>query len=174
MNERMPVHPIEVRGREYRVMVDENGRWWGIVDAAANAGAGQWASADTREGLRQVLLTVTRKAAATLDLPVLVFTRSGQRPRFVEAVARGRHGGTGNVVLETAGRREQVTDHWREREDYYRTMPELERQEGLVLYEAFVRASHQWEAWQNSRKVDLGKLVDAALERVATEPEAAP
>jgi hypothetical protein len=150
---RIEVHPIEVRGLRFTVLLDDDGTFHAYTDAGIEA-----ATAESRRDLASALSNVTKQALAAIRVPVT---------RLVDGKAwhgevTGIHPTTRNFQVRWAdGQRDQLSAI--RDSNLLGGMTEAEGREWARLTEAANAAGRAIYAFREAHKTDLYAEIRAAM-----------
>lgn len=146
---------MEVRGRTIQIYVDDYGRWFSKEPDV---------TADSRNELREKLVTVTRKQGVKLAIPATLH----ERGKLFDATLFGRHGGNGNLMFSTNGKNQQETYGYYVDHRWMRRMTAEEKLRFRELRSDKERAERDYESFAKSLDINPDKLVDAELEKAVS------
>lgn len=161
MADYIKVHPMEVRGQEIEVMVDDHGRWSGTADGKAYY-------ADTRDDLYKQLMKGTKRATVKVEVPFERMTGDG---RVKHGVATGIHNTNSMLLIRWEdGATSQERSSY---DDAVRPLTSEQRAEWVRLAAASRVADKAYRSFQLAHKIFLWNEVQAAVEKATSEALAA-
>jgi hypothetical protein len=151
------VREIDIRGKQIKVYLDDGGLF--LTREPELRHVRSW------EDLRKRLLDLTKKATTRLEIPITAAV--GQK--LIDGIARGRHGGNRNVLIQWAGKMaaEQEGNYYHS--TYFPRLTAEEKAEWTRLSEASQRASKAFADWVESHEIEIRKVVDEALNAAVLE-----
>jgi hypothetical protein len=185
------VRLLDVKGKKFRVYIDEDGEFIAYINkargdtAAGNDENGRWSdesiASTSVAGLRTKLLKAMASHNASIRVPFWVYT-SGQEyryntrhatekigPTFVQNFIYGVHGSNNNALVEDEnGNREQWAG-WGGKDPFRGDMPESVRARYIEIAIAEHKLAVEKEKIEETWKIRVEQVAKEAIEQVVGE-----